>query len=100
LSAHTEDIPFSIPIPAVVDVAKNYRSPLTGQPALVVAVGGVNGGRSFVVLGRSGVWVEIQFVASESAASKVNIEAVISARFGDTVTGRLLHVLSNDYIGE
>ena len=57
-------------------------------------------GEVWLVLGTSGVWVEIQFVASESAASKINIEAVISARFGDTVTGRLLHVLSNDYIGE
>jgi NAD(P)H-dependent flavin oxidoreductase YrpB (nitropropane dioxygenase family) len=87
-----------------VDVAKNYRSPLTGQPALVVAVGGVNGGRSLaasLVLGTSVVWVGIWFVASlESAVSKINIEAVVSARFGDIVTGRPLHVLSNDYIRE
>jgi len=106
---HTGDIPFSILIPAVVDVAKNYRSPLTGQPALVVAAGGVHDGRSLaasLMLGASGVWVGTRFVASlESAASKINKEAVISARFGDTirtlgVTGRPLRVLSNDYIRE
>ena len=37
---HTGDIANSILIPAVCDVARRYKSPLTGEPALVVAAGG------------------------------------------------------------
>lgn len=36
---HTGDIPFSILIPACVDVAKARKSPLTGEPVMVVAAG-------------------------------------------------------------
>lgn len=43
---HTGDIPFSILIPAIVDAAKNARSPLTGGPVYVVAAGAVHSGRS------------------------------------------------------
>ncbi|EDN07740.1 conserved hypothetical protein [Histoplasma mississippiense (nom. inval.)] len=104
---HTGDVPFSILIPAVVDVARKYKSPLTGQPALVVAAGGVSDGRSLaasLMLGASGVWVGTRFVASdESGASRMHKEAVVDAGFGDTVTtlvvsGRPLRVLPNDYI--
>lgn len=104
---HTGDIPFSILIPAVVDVTKNYRSPLTGQPALVVAAGGVNDGRSLaaaLMLGASAVWVGTRFVASEeSGASKLHKQAVVTAGFGDTirtlvVSGRPLRVRPNEYI--
>ena len=42
---HTGDIPFSILIPAVVDLCKNARSPLTGEPIIVVAAGGIADGR-------------------------------------------------------
>ncbi|PGH30557.1 hypothetical protein GX50_06690 [[Emmonsia] crescens] len=104
---HTGDVPFSVLIPAVADVARKYKSPLTGQPALVVAAGGVNDGRSLaasLMLGASGVWVGTRFVAAvESGASQMHKEAVVSAGFGDTVTtlvvsGRPLRVLPNDYI--
>lgn len=106
---HTGDVPFSVLIPAVVDVAKKYNSPLTGKPALVVAAGGVNDGRSLaasLALGAAGVWVGTRFVASEeSGASKMHKEAVVGADYGDSkrtlvITGRPLRVLPNDYVKE
>ena len=42
---HTGDTPFSILIPAVVDLCKNAKSPLTGEPIVVVAAGGIADGR-------------------------------------------------------
>lgn len=42
---HTGDTPFSILIPAVVDICKNAKSPLTGDPVIVVAAGGIADGR-------------------------------------------------------
>ncbi|KAJ5610496.1 hypothetical protein N7510_007215 [Penicillium lagena] len=104
---HTGDIPFSVLVPAVVDVARKYRSPLTGQPALVVAAGGVNDGRSLaasLMLGAAGVWVGTRFVASEeSGASRMHKEAVVGAQYGETkrtlvISGRPLRMLPNDYI--
>ncbi|EAU34481.1 conserved hypothetical protein [Aspergillus terreus NIH2624] len=81
---HTGDIPFSVLVPAVVDVAKKYTSPLTGKPAMVVAAGGVNDGRSLaasLALGAVGVWVGTRFVASvESGASRLHKEAVVGAQ--------------------
>jgi NAD(P)H-dependent flavin oxidoreductase YrpB (nitropropane dioxygenase family) len=106
---HTGDVPFSVLVPAVVDVAKRYKSPLTGQPALVVAAGGVNDGRSLaasLMLGAAGVWVGTRFVASEeSGASRLHKEAVVGARYGETkrtlvVSGRPLRMLPNDYVKE
>lgn len=106
---HTGDVPFSVLIPAVVDVARKYRSPLTGGPALVVAAGGVNDGRSLaasLALGASGVWVGTRFVASvESGASRLHKEAVVGAQYGETkrtlvVSGRPLRMLPNDYVKE
>lgn len=57
---HTGDISGNILIPAVVDVAKKYKSPLTGEPALVVAAGGIYNGRTVaaaLMQGAVGVWV-------------------------------------------
>lgn len=57
---HTGDISGNILIPAVVDVASRYKSPLTGQPALVVAAGGIYNGRGVaaaLMQGAVGVWV-------------------------------------------
>lgn len=104
---HTGDIANSILIPAVVDVARRYKSPLTGEPALVVAAGGIYDGRglaSSLMQGAVGVWVGTRFVAStESGASKLHKEAVVSAAFTDTlrtlvVSGRPLRVKMNDYL--
>lgn len=104
---HTGDIATSILIPAIVDVARQYKSPLTGKTALVVAAGGVSTGRSIAAMlsyGAVGVWVGTRFVASEEAGcSQVHKESVCSATFEDTirtlvVSGRPLRVRMNDYI--
>lgn len=104
---HTGDIPTSILVPAVVDVARKYKSPLTGEPALVVAAGGIWDGRglaSSLMYGAVGVWVGTRFVASEeSGASQLHKEGVVSAGFDDTlrtlvVSGRPLRVKRNEYI--
>lgn len=42
---HTGDTPFSILIPAVVDICRGRKSPLTGQDIIVVAAGGIADGR-------------------------------------------------------
>jgi hypothetical protein len=42
---HTGDTAFSILIPAVVDLCKGAKSPLTGEPVIVVAAGGIADGR-------------------------------------------------------
>ncbi|KAF4309185.1 2-nitropropane dioxygenase NPD [Botryosphaeria dothidea] len=106
---HTGDIANSILIPAVVDVAKKYKSPLTGQPAMVVAAGGIYDGRglaSSLMQGAQGVWVGTRFVASEEAGcSKLHKEAVVEADFTDTlrtlvISGRPLRVKLNDYVKE
>jgi len=36
---HTGETPFSILIPACVDAVKGHKSPLTGEPVMVVAAG-------------------------------------------------------------
>ena len=104
---HTGDIANSILIPAVVDVAKKYKSPLTGEPAMVVAAGGIYDGRSLassLMQGAVGVWVGTRFVASEeSGASRMHKEGVVSADFTDTlrtlvVSGRPLRVRMNEYL--
>lgn len=104
---HTGDIATSVLIPAVVDVARQYKSPLTGSTALVVAAGGVSTGRSIAAMlsyGAAGVWVGTRFVASEEAGcSQLHKESVCSATFEDTVrtlvvSGRPLRVRMNDYI--
>jgi NAD(P)H-dependent flavin oxidoreductase YrpB (nitropropane dioxygenase family) len=104
---HTGDIANSILIPSVVDVARRYKSPLTGETAMVVAAGGIYDGRglaSSLMQGAQGVWVGTRFVAStEAGCSKLHKESVVTASFNDTlrtlvVSGRPLRVRMNDYI--
>lgn len=104
---HTGDIANSILIPAVVDVARQYTSPLTGQPAMVVAAGGIYDGRGLaasLMQGAQGVWVGTRFVASsEAGCSRLHKEHVVSAAFEDTlrtlvISGRPLRVRMNEYI--
>lgn len=104
---HTGDIATSILIPSVVDVARQYTSPLTGKPAMVVAAGGIYNGRSLAAslsYGAVGAWVGTRFVASkEAGCSQLHKEAVVSAQFEDTlrtlvISGRPLRVKMNDYI--
>jgi NAD(P)H-dependent flavin oxidoreductase YrpB (nitropropane dioxygenase family) len=106
---HTGDIANSILIPAVVDVARRYKSVITGEPCMVVAAGGIYNGRSLassLMQGAQGVWVGTRFVASEEAGcSQMHKENVVSATFIDTgrtlvVSGRPLRVKFNDYINE
>ncbi|PGH09782.1 hypothetical protein GX51_00466 [Blastomyces parvus] len=104
---HTGSIATSILVPAVCDVAKNYISPLTGKPALVVAAGGIRDGRSVaaaLMQGAQGVWVGTRFVASvEAGCSRAHKDEVVTATFEDTVrtlvvSGRPMRVKANDYI--
>ncbi|KAF1984529.1 2-nitropropane dioxygenase [Aulographum hederae CBS 113979] len=104
---HTGDIANSILIPAVVDVARRFKSPLTGEPCMVVAAGGIYDGRglsSSLMQGAQGVWVGTRFVAStEAGCSQMHKEEVVTATFQDTlrtlvVSGRPLRVKMNDYI--
>ncbi|TVY73224.1 putative nitronate monooxygenase [Lachnellula suecica] len=86
---HTGDIPNSILIPCVVDVARNYKPKmLGGQTALVVSAGGIYNGRSLassLMQGAAGVWVGTRFVAStEAGCSQMHKESVVSAQFEDT----------------
>jgi NAD(P)H-dependent flavin oxidoreductase YrpB (nitropropane dioxygenase family) len=107
---HTGDIPNSILVPAVVDVARQYRPKmLKGQTALVVAAGGIYNGRSLaasLMQGATGVWVGTRFVAcTEAGCSQAHKEAVVTAGYDDTlrtlvVSGRPLRVRVNEYVRE
>ena len=84
---HTGETPFSVLIPAVVDLCKDAKSPLTGEPVIVVAAGGIGDGRGLAAAlsyGAAGVWVGTRFVASEEAgAPKIHKELVLSAGYDD-----------------
>jgi NAD(P)H-dependent flavin oxidoreductase YrpB (nitropropane dioxygenase family) len=105
---HTGDVANSVLIPAVVDVARQYRPKmLNGQTALVVAAGGISNGRglaSSLMQGAAGVWVGTRFVASEEAGcSEEHKKAVVSCGFEGTertlvISGRPLRMKTNDYI--
>jgi NAD(P)H-dependent flavin oxidoreductase YrpB (nitropropane dioxygenase family) len=104
---HTGDVPTSILIPTVVDLAKKATSPLTGKPVMVVAAGGIFNGKSLaasLMMGAEAVWVGTRFIlAEEAGAPKAHQEAVRTAGFADTVrtiifTGRPLRVRKNPYI--
>lgn len=105
---HTGDIPNSILIPSVVDVARRYKPKmLKGQTALVVAAGGIYNGRSLassLMQGAVGVWVGTRFVAAtEAGCSQQHKESVVTATFEDTlrtlaVSGRPLRVRRNEWV--
>lgn len=105
---HTGDVPNSVLIPSVVDVARQYRPKLLGgQTALVVAAGGIYNGRSLassLMQGATGVWVGTRFVASnEAGCSQAHKDSVVSASFEDTlrtlvVSGRPLRVRRNEWV--
>ncbi|KAH9981510.1 2-nitropropane dioxygenase [Lactifluus volemus] len=104
---HTGDTPFSVLIPAVVDLCKDAKSPLTGEPVVVVAAGGIADGRGLAAAlsyGASGVWVGTRFVASEeSGAPPLHKQLILSAGYDDMVktlvySGRPLHVRKTEYV--
>ena len=106
---HTGDTPFSILIPAVVDLCKGHKSPLTGEDIIVVAAGGIADGRGLAAslsYGASGVWVGTRFVASvEAGAPKRHKELLLSAGYDDTVrtliySGRPMAVRKTPYVME
>ncbi|KAI2470844.1 2-nitropropane dioxygenase-like protein [Annulohypoxylon bovei var. microspora] len=105
---HTGDIASSVLIPAVADVAASYKPALlNGQPALVVAAGGINDGRSLaasLMQGAAGVWVGTRFVAStEASGSEAHKRSVVECGWEDTqrtlvLSGRPLRMRTNAYI--
>ncbi|KAK3308882.1 2-nitropropane dioxygenase-like protein [Chaetomium strumarium] len=106
---HTGDIANSVLIPAVVDVARQYRPRMLGgeQTALVVAAGGISNGRglaSSLMQGAAGVWVGTRFVASvEAGCSEEHKREVVSCGFDGTertlvLSGRPLRMKTNEYI--
>ncbi|KAF1814301.1 oxidoreductase 2-nitropropane dioxygenase family [Eremomyces bilateralis CBS 781.70] len=106
---HTGDVPTSVLIPAVVELVKGHRSPLTGAQVQVVAAGGMYSGRSLaaaLMLGATGVWVGTRFImATEAGASKYHQEAVKTANHDDSVrsiiyTGRPLRAKRNAYVDD
>lgn len=106
---HTGDIATSVLIPAVVDLCKKYKSPLTGQPIHVVAAGGIYDGRGLAMAlcyGAQAVWVGTRFVcATEAGAPQRHKDAIVNAGFHDTIrtiiyTGRPLRVLRTPYVRE
>lgn len=106
---HTGDTAFSILIPAVVNLCKNYKSPLTGEPVVVVAAGGISDGRGLaaaLAYGAAGVWVGTRFVASvEAGAPKKHKEMLLSAGYDDVArtliySGRPMNVRKTPYVAE
>lgn len=104
---HTGEIATSILIPAVVDLCKGAKSPLTGGPVSVIAAGGIHDSRGLAMalsLGASAVWVGTRFVAAkEAGAPPVHQKSVVTAGYHDTVrtiifTGRPMRVRKNEYI--
>ncbi|EMD34624.1 hypothetical protein CERSUDRAFT_86032 [Gelatoporia subvermispora B] len=104
---HTGDVPFSVLIPAVVDLCKGKKSTLTGEPIIVVAAGAIADGRGLAAAlsyGASGVWVGTRFLASiESGAPAKHKQMVLSAGYDDTIrtliySGRPLHVRKTPYV--
>lgn len=107
---HTGSIATSILTPAVVDIARNYHpSLLRGQPAMVIAAGGISSGRGLaaaLVNGAVGVWVGTRFIASiEGNTSDEHKQAVLSCAYDDTqptlvITGRPLRLKVNEYVAD
>ncbi|KAF2489400.1 oxidoreductase-like protein [Lophium mytilinum] len=104
---HTGDVPTTVLIPAVVELVKGHKSPMTGAQVQIIAAGGLYNGQSLaaaLMLGASAVWIGTRFILSEEAgAPKAHQEAVRTSGFDDNVrtiifTGRPLRVRTNPYI--
>jgi NAD(P)H-dependent flavin oxidoreductase YrpB (nitropropane dioxygenase family) len=97
---HTGDTPTTILIPSVVELVKNHKSPMTGQPVQVIAAGGIYNGQSLaaaLMLGASAVWVGTRFVLSEEAgAPRAHQEAVRTSGFDDNIR-TIIFTVRNHY---
>lgn len=86
---HTGDVPTTVLIPAVAEMVRGKKSPMTGDQVQVVAAGGLFNGQSLaaaLMLGASAVWIGTRFVLSEEAgAPKAHQEAVRTSGFDDNV---------------
>ena len=86
---HTGDVPTTLLIPELVELCRQYKSPLTGQPVQVIAAGGIYNGKSLAAMlsyGATGVWVGTRFICAEEAgASRKHQEAVITAGDKDSI---------------
>ncbi|RBR10558.1 uncharacterized protein FIESC28_09422 [Fusarium coffeatum] len=106
---HTGDIPTTVLIPAVVDICKKHKSPLTGGPVQVIAAGGIHNGQllaASLMMGAGAVWVGTRFILTDEAgAPKAHKEAVRTSGHDDNIrtiiwTGRPMRVRNNDYIND
>jgi len=104
---HTGNVATSLLIPKVVDLCKNYKSPLTGQPVHVVAAGGIYNGRGIAMslsFGAQAVWVGTRFVCTNEAGAPLeHKKAIVKAGYDDTertlvYSGRPLRVIKNYYM--
>jgi len=92
-----------------VDACAGRVSPLTGNPIMVVAAGGIYDGRTIAAalsLGASGVWIGTRFLASDEAATTIRHKKVLlEARADDTMrtviyTGRPARVFKSPFVLE
>lgn len=111
---HTGSLAGTVLVPAVADVARQFRPPLLGkllknpnQIALVIAAGGISDGRGLaaaLMQGAAGVWVGTRFVAStEAGCSEEHKRSVVTADFNATertlvLSGRPLRMRTNDWV--
>jgi len=106
---HTGDIATSILLPMVVQECHGKKSPLTGDPIIVVGAGGIFDGRglaSALSVGCGGVWVGTRMIATdEAAAGPFHKKRVVEAQYGDVMrtimyTGRPMRILKTPYAVE
>lgn len=92
-----------------MDLCKTAKSPLTSEPVIVVAAGGIADGRGLAAAlsyGAAGVWVGTRFVASEEAgAPPKHKELVLSAGYDDVArtliySGRPMRVRRTAYVAD
>ncbi|KAJ3341528.1 hypothetical protein HDU93_004688 [Gonapodya sp. JEL0774] len=108
---HTGEIPTSILVPAVVDVCRGKKSPLTGQQVSVVAAGGIFDGRGLAMSLCMGAEALVRIydestrfvAAAEANSSPRHKRAIVQGGYTDTVrtlifSGRPMRVIKTPYI--